>query len=301
MATSELLLESLEQRYEKYLAERQRCKKEFSEEAVHDLRVATRRILALIELLRALEPSPLLKKLRRDFKDQLDSLDELRDTQVMLAEISETIAELPELAALQKSLQKREKRLLRSAEDEIKSYETGDITRRIRKIRASLGEPARDGNLAAALLKAMDDAYLAVDQRRAAVDPAQPSTIHRVRVAFKKFRYMVEIIHPMLAGYPETHLDSMHNYQARMGTIQDADVMLAVLADYASRHADYDPQPASRFYEQRRAEWINAFIEDMNEFVTFWRKTPEQPFPWEKPDEPVPDAPRPRRRPRRSN
>ena len=50
MPADDLLLTALTQRYEKYLAERKRCKDEFSEEAVHDLRVAGRRLLALIEL-----------------------------------------------------------------------------------------------------------------------------------------------------------------------------------------------------------------------------------------------------------
>ena len=96
MSAHELLKTALNQRYEKYIAERKRCKEEFSEEAVHDLRIAARRVLALIELLRAVAPSPHLQKLRRAFKDQLDSLDELRDIQVMLAEISETLETLPE-------------------------------------------------------------------------------------------------------------------------------------------------------------------------------------------------------------
>lgn len=28
---------------------------------------------------------------------------------------------------------------------------------------------------------------------------------------------------------------------------------------------------------------INAYIENMNEFFTFWRVAPDQPFPWEAP------------------
>jgi hypothetical protein len=90
----ELLLAAPDRLYGKYLLGRNRCQAAFSAESVHDLRIAVRRMLALVERLQAIEPQPRLKKLRRDFKAQLDSLDDLRDTQVLLAE----------LAALQKSL-----------------------------------------------------------------------------------------------------------------------------------------------------------------------------------------------------
>jgi len=278
----ELLLTALAQRYDKYIAERKRCKDEFSEEAVHDLRVAARRLLALIDLLRAVMPHPRLKKLRRDFKDQLDSLDTLRDTQVMLAEISETLETLPELAPLQKFLQKREKRLLKAAEREVRDFKTGAISRRIANVQASLTESDASQDLSALLLGAVDEAYSTVCQRGGRVDPAQPATIHRVRIAFKKFRYMVEIIHPGLPGFPETQLKAMHDYQTGMGAIQDVEVFLRTLADFAAKHKTYDPGPVRRFYEQRHAELITAYLEDMRESATFWRETPEKDFPWEK-------------------
>src|SRR5512135_3622582 len=98
MNAQELLSGSLEQRYLKYLDERQRCHDDFSEDAVHDLRVASRRLLALLTLLQFVDPQPYSKKLSRIFKKQLDDLDDLRDTQVMRAEISEAAATLPEIA-----------------------------------------------------------------------------------------------------------------------------------------------------------------------------------------------------------
>ena len=281
MAADEILLSALDQRYEKYLAERKRCKDEFSEEAIHDLRIAARRLLALIDLLRATTPHPHLQKLRSLFKELLDSLDNLRDTQVMLAEISETLESLPELAPLQKFLQKRERRLLKAAEGDVLAFKVSGIARRMETIRASLSDPLASQELETRLLAVVDDASLSVTRRMGRVDPAQPFTIHRVRIAFKKFRYMMEIIHPLLTGFPGSQFKNMHNYQTAMGEIQDVEVMLQTLDDFAGGHEAYDPQPVKLFYEQRHADLINAYIENMNEFVTFWRETPESPFPWE--------------------
>ncbi|HEX2698114.1 MAG TPA: hypothetical protein VHM28_10430, partial [Anaerolineales bacterium] len=43
-----LLLTSLDERWKTYRAQVKTCRKEFSEEAVHDLRVAARRLLAVL-------------------------------------------------------------------------------------------------------------------------------------------------------------------------------------------------------------------------------------------------------------
>src|SRR5215211_501085 len=105
LPVNQFLLEALDERWKNYRAELKRCRAEFSNEAVHDLRVAARRMLAIIRLLNSISPRPRLQKLNRAFKDQLDEFDDLRDTQVILAEISETLQELPPLQEFQDYLQ----------------------------------------------------------------------------------------------------------------------------------------------------------------------------------------------------
>ena len=281
MDAQELILKALDQRYQKYVAERKRCREDFSEEAVHDLRIASRRLLALVDLLRAVAPQLNLKNLRAIFKDQLDSLDGLRDTQVMLAEFTETVENLPDLAPLLKFLKKREHRLLEAAEREVHAFKLNSIARQIENVRIHLAALNVEQDLSPRILPALDETRLKVSQRLQAVDPSQPFTIHRVRIAFKKFRYMLEIAAPILPAFPEEQFKAMHDYQAAMGEIQDVEVMLRTLADYADGHHGYDPQPVRQFYEARHSESINSFVEDMQEFVTFWRTTPVEAFPWE--------------------
>jgi CHAD domain-containing protein len=131
-------------------------------------------------------------------------------------------------------------------------------------------------------VQAVDDVYLSTQQRLDWVNLTRSVTIHRVRIAFKSFRYMVEIIHPLLDDYPVENLKRMNDYQALMGEIQDAEVFAQTLADY-SEHASFpDPQPVRKYYERRHAEAISAYAEALNQIHTFWRSTPEEPFPWEK-------------------
>ncbi|MEI7845560.1 MAG: CHAD domain-containing protein [Chloroflexota bacterium] len=281
MSAEELLLSALDQRYEKYLIEYKHCRDEFSEEAVHQLRVTARRLLALIELLQEVTPSRELLKLRRTFKDQLDSLDDLRDTQVMLTEIASTLKTLPELARVYTFLQKREKRLLTRAEFIVSDYKIDSLTSRMGNARKSLAKPVSLPDMEPQLMAVVDNAWKKIKRRASRVDPAQPASIHRVRVVFKKFRYMVEIIHPLLPGFPEDQLKLMHAYQTAMGEIQDVEVFLGVLADFPTRHTSYDPRPVRHFYELRHTELITTYIKNKSKFLIFWRKKPKNPFPWE--------------------
>ena len=130
MNAQTLLLDSLNTRWDKYQADLKTCRREFSEEAVHDFRVATRRLLSLLDLLRAVMPDPRIQKMRRVLKDQLDNLDDLRDVQVLLADISETIHEIPALQPFQGYLQHKEKKLLRAAHKEIKSLKIESLSKR---------------------------------------------------------------------------------------------------------------------------------------------------------------------------
>lgn len=281
LSVNELMLEALDKRWKNYRVELKRCRADFSNEAVHDLRSSARRMLALVQLLNSVSPRPRLQKLARAFKDQLDQFDDLRDTQVILAEISETIHELPQLQKFQYHLQSVEDDLLKTLRKKLKVIDLFDVSKRIRRTRESL-EAEADENVISQVLQAVDDAFLLVKQRHGWIDTAQPATIHRVRIAFKTFRYMVEIIHPLLNGFPGGNLKRMHDYQALMGEIQDMEVIMQTLADFPTRGSSLDFGPVRRYYEGRHREATSAYIEEMNQIDDFWRLMPDQPFPWEK-------------------
>ena len=280
-APNQFLLEALDERWENYRGELKRCRAEFSNEAVHDLRVASRRMLAFIQLLSSISPRPRLQKLNRAFKAQLDEFDELRDTQVVLAEISETIQELPQLQTFQDYLQHVEKSLLKSLRRKLRVIDLFDVSKRIRRLRESLKSES-NGELVLKTFPAVDDAFLVTRKRRDWINPAQAASIHRVRVAFKTFRYMVEIVHPLVRDFPVENLKCMHDYQSLMGEIQDVEVIMQALADAPVQVASFDPEPVRLYYEHCHTHAISGYLARMHQLDTFWRPAPNQSFPWEK-------------------
>ncbi len=281
LSVNQILLEALDQHWRIYRAELKRCRAEFSNEAVHDLRNAARRMLAFIQLLNSISPRPRLEKLNRAFKDQLEDFNDLRDTQVVLAEVSEALQELPQLQEFEHYLQGIEKKLLKVLRKKLKVIDLFDVSKRVRRMQEALKIESNDG-LLLQVLQAIDDAYLITRQRQKWINPVQASTIHHTRIAFKTFRYMVEIVHPLLPGFPPENLKHMHEYQALMGEIQDVEVIMQRLADAPANTVAFEAEPVRRFYQGRHAKAISAYLECADPLDTFWRSAPDQPFPWEK-------------------
>lgn len=280
MDSKDLLLDSLDQRGAAYRENLKLSRDEFSQKAIHDLRTSIRRLLATLDVTAFITSRSRAEKLSDKLKDQLDGLDDLRDTQVMLEEVSERIATLPELEPFQGYLEKREKKQERAAEKHLEEIKPG----RIEKQRNKLFEAVEDlspEDLHGKLPQTVDEAYLTVMQRYGEVDPAQVSSIHRLRVAFKNFRYMVESIYPCLPDFPESQLERMHDYHNQMGHIHDLQVLLETLQEYAQESESFDPQSVRRYYERLLAEALSAFLKNKDEALTFWRTSPLEAFPWE--------------------
>ena len=73
----------------------------------------------------------------------------------------------------------------------------------------------------------------------------------------------------------------MKDYQRGMGRIQDANVLLLTLADFASSDSSFDLEPSRRFYEQCHTDAVSAYLADMHSLNHFWRAAPDQSFAWE--------------------
>lgn len=272
----DLLQQAVRERSRVLRMEARRCRKQCSEESVHDLRVAMRRLLALIDYLAFFTRPPSLRKVQKEIKSHLDAFDALRDTQVMLLETNQRLAELPEIEPFHLHLLKSEKRLLRAAQKDIQNL--GDSYAKVLKGALKAASASSYDALAP-----VDDAYQTVLHRLALIDAANTATVHRVRIAFKRFRYSVEVVKPLLSTLPDDLMDRLHAYQTLMGEIQDMEVMLRAIDAFASRRKDsFDGIERMRtFYQQMHQQRVQAYLEHMNEVYSFWRSTPDKPLPWE--------------------
>src|SRR5439155_18571706 len=108
------LAESLCSRWQTYDKQLRECQRNFSEESVHQLRVATRRLMTQFVLLSCAVPGVKVEKARRFLKRQLKVLGEIRDIQVQRMFIEKQMPRFPGLIPVRDFLQHRERDLAAS-------------------------------------------------------------------------------------------------------------------------------------------------------------------------------------------
>jgi len=267
---------SLCTRFESYRGQLRGCQEHFSEEGVHELRVATRRLMAQIVMLACIAPWQAAENTRILLKRRLKALGELRDTHVQRLFIEKQMLRFPELLFVRDFLQRRERRLERVAADKVKGFKTRKLEKWVMRLSAHLvgnrARPMESARLSNAIVQSADQAFAEVVRRRQAIDPAQPSTVHRTRIAFKKFRYMVEALSPDLTGMKKTDLRALARYQKRMGVLQDLEVMQQCVQAFAQEHQGMGAllESFSRYLQNRRTRALRAFLKSADELFQFW-------------------------------
>lgn len=255
------LLKCTRRRYRKRLTV---CQRDFSETAVHQLRVETRRALALLDLMLALDLAGSPQKPRRTLKRRLDAFDALRDTQVELGLLGPWLKKYPEAREFENFLRDSEQELVVEVRRKIRALKSRSVERRFkaleRDVRAAGGNSTRPA--VAFLQRPLRAAFAQVARLRRQVRRLDTAMIHRTRVAFKKFRYLCELFQPLLPDSSPAHLRGMRDWQTRMGRIQDVEVLLCEI-ERAVRHGPVALASVKRLHAalaQRLVLLVNRFI-----------------------------------------
>jgi CHAD domain-containing protein len=230
--------DSLNTQWRRYRKRLKRCQKHFSEDAVHDMRVETRRLLSTIELLGAFIPECDIKKVRRALKRHLDTFDQLRDTQVQLGYVGRMAGTFPDACAFYDWLRDREARFTRETRKAVKRIKTKRLGRCLAAFETEIRHRRKRITRERAFTivqRAINQAFARVAQHCRRVRADDTKTIHRTRIAFKHFRYMVEALAPLLPAVTEDHRRALRGYQCMMGDIQDMEVLLAALDKFVQK------------------------------------------------------------------
>lgn len=274
------LADSLDDRWQGYQEQLRRCRRRFSEEAVHELRVATRRLMALFTLLSCVPGRAVGESGRRALKAHLKALNELRDTHVQRLFLEQQMPRFPELFLVRDFLQRRERRLAKAVPAVLEGFKTRKREKWVASLCAEFnrqpGGGRRQAQLLAAVMRGATQAFAEVVARRREIDPADLGTIHRTRIAFKRFRYMVESLSPAFTGLGKRDLRPLAVYQRKMGTLQDLEVMRDCLDRFARAHqgAEVLLRPFCRQLQRRRTRSLRCFLRSADQLLGFWPPPP---------------------------
>lgn len=252
-----------------YQQELQRCQQALGVDAVHDLRVSIRRLLAFLALLQQLAPGlRRRKKLRRRLKKQLDGLSALRDTQVTLATVKALDKPIAGKQLFCAYLLKQEHRQLHASRQALQSFPVDKVYRQLGKLRKQLRKRLPDID-EKVLPAAVEAAYAKVVARHQLVQKEDMASIHRVRVAFKRFRYTAEIVQLIAPVFHAKAMHAMRQYQTLLGSIQDAEVMLVTLGDFSSHLEGIEVAPLLRHMQQQHGLLVASYWQRREQLAGF--------------------------------
>jgi CHAD domain-containing protein len=198
-------------------------------EAIHDLRVAIRRLRTLLKLARPVFGRHYADAVRAAFTVVHRATGALRDEEV-LDETLETIAsDSPAFVAWKMRRRARERSLRRGV---LARLQAGDLSRARQLLKALVTlpvDPERDRPAAKLARRAVDRARRKVEALRD-VPTSDAVALHELRIAYKELRYATELLAPALPADLAAMAEPAAKFQKRLGEIHDADMALATLS-----------------------------------------------------------------------
>ena len=200
------------------------------DEAIHDLRVAIRRLRTMLKMARPLFGRWHADVVRKAFADVMKATGDLRDEEV-LEETLDGLSDDPAFTVWLRSRAARERKLRRAV---ITRIEQGELDRARLMLKALLVfpfDPARSMDLSKFARRTVERARRTVERGRD-VPASDMLGLHALRISYKELRYSIELLAEALPLDSRAMLEPAVVFQKRLGEIHDVDVAAEVL-----RHA----------------------------------------------------------------
>jgi len=197
------------------------------DEAIHDLRVAIRRLRTLLKMARALYGRWHSDSVRKAFADVMRATGDLRDEEV-LEETLDGASTDPDFDRWLQHRKTREAKLRRAVTSRI---ERGDLDRARLMLKAMLVfpvDPDRDCDLARFARRTVESARRKVEKQRD-VEVDDVVGLHELRIAYKELRYSIELLSDALPIDARAVLEPATVFQKRLGELHDADVAIETI------------------------------------------------------------------------
>src|SRR5262249_51361374 len=155
----------------------------------------TRRLIAILELAKALSTDAEIAKLQRRFKKVLKRMGPLRDTQVLLLQVAR-IPKTTLVGDFKKTLIRRERREIDNVRGELKRGRKQKLSKAVDEVRSEFNSgPAASGpqkihRSIQRVLTTRGNELLKAQRRFHRSQSVSEELLHAMRIALKKFRYV---------------------------------------------------------------------------------------------------------------
>lgn len=197
------------------------------DEAIHDLRVAIRRLRTMLKMARPLFGRWHSDVVRKGFAEVMKATGDLRDEEVLEGTL-DGLSEHPAFALWLSARTARERKLRRAV---VSRIERGELDRARLMLKALLVfpfDPARSMELSRFARRTVERARRVVEKGRD-VPPEDMLGLHALRISYKELRYSIELLAEALPLDSRAMLEPAVVFQKRLGEIHDVDVAHDVL------------------------------------------------------------------------
>jgi CHAD domain-containing protein len=196
-------------------------------EDIHDLRVASRRFRAALELFYPFAPKGAKTELKKSVRKLTRTLGELRNIDEAQLFLQRHTSETGQPDA---TIRRKLAKLARGEQEKVckalKNFDHAGLDRSVRNIVAGLNETVITKHSRLSMLAYFSEVsiklFLPIHQLlQEAKTPEHRKTRHALRIAIKKWRYFLEIVAPVLERDYSPLLDLLKEYQTLLGQLND--------------------------------------------------------------------------------
>lgn len=231
------------------------------DEAVHDLRVAIRRLRTLLKMSRTLFGRWHTDAVRSAFAEVMRATGELRDEEVL----EETLSGATEGSEFESWLQGRKAREAKLRQAVVTRIQRGELEHARRMLDALLIfpiEPRRDVPLARFARRTVERARRKVEKKRD-VEVTDALGLHDLRIAYKELRYSIELLTEALPIDARALLGPATVFQKRLGDLHDVDVAIEVI-EAATELTAQTRDRARTSLEALRAKKLEKYLRELD-------------------------------------
>jgi len=253
--------------------------KEFQQQAtvknVHDLRVNIRRLMTSMELIERFNPDNIVRRARITLKDQLSGLSDLRDAHVEMVTIRKYLKQQPELKQFHGELRDRESGYLNADKKMLSNSNMKFIENAVNRAKVRLGARRATMNISDVnkiINDTLDQLFDNVNKKLGYVTTTDYSTIHSVRLAFKPFRYLLEMLQPLIP-VDRKQLATAKSLARIMGQIQDIEVLMKDLGEFKWKKESTQQAVIEIWlgFERRKTDTAQRFLRAIPKFGKIWK------------------------------
>jgi CHAD domain-containing protein len=198
------------------------------EDAVHDFRVAVRRLRVLLQLARPLYGRFLADAVRREFTALQRATGALRDEEAFDATLRKVTIEDARLSGWRGERAARAHHLQQTVIERLKSEDLSRARQMLQALIVLPVKPSRDAPLSEFARRKVDKARRAMEAKeREATPDAEP--LHDLRIACKKLRYTIDLLEAGLSEDERTLREPAMLLQRELGDVHDLDVAVGLV------------------------------------------------------------------------